>query len=79
LGGGDGPGKSDRVETVVAFKEQEKGIMASPQEDINETESKVKFRVSQVQKVLLQESHEEINIGGGHPGSHGYGYIKIME
>ena len=36
MGGGDGPGKSDRVATVEVLKEKEKGIMAMEpqQEDI---------------------------------------------
>ena len=47
MGRGDGPGKSDRVMTIEALKEKEKGIMTmSPQqEDINKPEPKVRFRV----------------------------------
>ena len=47
MGRGDDPGKSDRVATVEALKEEEKGIMTmSPQqEDINIPEPKVRFKV----------------------------------
>ena len=47
MGWGDGPGKSDRVATIEALKE-EKGIMTmSPQQEniINKPEPKVRFRV----------------------------------
>ena len=46
--GGDGPGKSDRVATIEALMEKEKGIMImSPQQEdiINKLEPKVRFRV----------------------------------
>ena len=45
---GDGPSKSDRVASIEALKEKEKGIMTmSPQQEdiINKPESKVRFRV----------------------------------
>ena len=47
MGRGDGPGKLDRIATIEALKEEEKGIMTmSPQqEDINKPEPKVRFRV----------------------------------
>ena len=48
IGRGDGPGKSDRVMTIEALKEMEKGIMTmSPQQEnvINKPEPKVRFRV----------------------------------
>ena len=48
MGRGDGPGKSDRVATIEALKEEEKGIMtmSQQQEDIiNKPEPKVRFRV----------------------------------
>ena len=48
MGRGDGPGKLDRVTTIEALKEKEKGIMTmSPQQEdiINKPESKVRFRV----------------------------------
>ena len=48
MGRGDGPGKSDRVTTIEALKEKEKGIMTmSPQQEdiINKPEPKVRFRV----------------------------------
>ena len=67
MGKGDGPGKSDRIETIEALKEEEKGIMTmSPQQEdiINKPEPKVKFRVFWIQEVRLQGSHEEISIGG---------------
>ena len=44
----DGPGKSDRVVTIEALKEEEKEIMTmSPQQEdiINKPEPKVRFRV----------------------------------
>ena len=46
-GGENGPGKLDRVATIEALKEEEKGIMtmSSQQEDINKPEPKVRFRV----------------------------------
>ena len=48
MGRGDGPGKSDRMATIEALKEEEKGIMTmSPQQEdiINKPEPKVRFRV----------------------------------
>ena len=45
---GSGDGKSDRVTTVEALKEKERGIMTmSPQQEdiINKPEPKVRFRV----------------------------------
>ena len=48
MGRGDGPGKSDRVVTIGALKEKEKGIMTmSPQQEdiVNKPEPKVRFRV----------------------------------
>ena len=47
MGRGDGPGESDRVTTIEALKEKEKGIMTmSPQQEIiNKPEPKVRFRV----------------------------------
>ena len=47
--GGRCPSKSDRVVTVKALKEKEKGIMSmSPKQvDINKPMPKVKFRVSE--------------------------------
>jgi len=48
MGRGDGPGKSDRIATIEALKEEEKGIMTmSPQQEdiINKPEPKVRFRV----------------------------------
>ena len=47
MGGGDGPSKSDRVVTIETLKQKEKGIMSmSPQqEDVNNPEPKVRFRV----------------------------------
>ena len=49
-------------------------IMSPQQGDIiNKPEPKV-------QEVLLQGSHEEISIGGGHPGTHGCALnLKVME
>ena len=47
-GRGDCPGKVDRVVTIEALKEEEKGIMTmSPQQEdiINKPEPKVRFRV----------------------------------
>ena len=54
--------------------------MSPQQEDIiNKTEPKVRFRVFEVQEVLLQRSHEEISIGGSHPGSHDHALnLKIL-
>ena len=46
MGRGDGPGKSDRIATIEALKEQKKGIMTiSPQQEefINKPEPKVRF------------------------------------
>jgi hypothetical protein len=54
MGIGDSPGNSDRVVTIVALKEKEKGIMimSSQQEDIiNKPEPKVRFRVFSLQVV----------------------------
>jgi hypothetical protein len=83
MGRGDGPSKSDRVATIEVLREKEKGIMTmSPQQEdiINKPEPKVRFRVFRIQEVLLQGSHEEISIGGGHPGSHGCALNqKLME
>ena len=82
MGGADGPGKSDRVVTIEALKEKEKGIMTmSPQQkDVNTPEPKVKFRVFWVQEVLLQKSHEEISIGGGQPSFNGCALnLKVIE
>ena len=48
MGGGDDPGKLDRVTTIEVLKEKEKGIMAmSAQEEniINKPEPKVRFRI----------------------------------
>ena len=48
MGRGDGPGKSERVATIEALKEEEKRIMTmSPQQEdiINKPEPKVRFRV----------------------------------
>ena len=48
MGRGDGPDKSDRVATIKALKEEEKGIMTmSPQQEdiINKSEPKVRFSV----------------------------------
>ena len=49
MGRGDGPSKSDRVASIEAFKEKEKGIMSmSPlQEDVvNKPEPNVKFSLT---------------------------------
>jgi hypothetical protein len=82
IGGGECPDKSDRVATVDALKEQEKWIMAmNPQEKyiINKPEPKVRFGVFWVQEILIQRSHEEINIGGSHPGLWGFAHnLKVM-
>ena len=50
--------------------------MSLQQEDvINKPESKVRFL-----KIFLQRSHEEISIGGCHPGSHSCALnYKVME
>ena len=48
MGRGDGPSKSDRVATIEALKEKEKGIMTmSPQQEdiIKKPKPKVRFRV----------------------------------
>jgi hypothetical protein len=48
MGRGDGPGKSDRVATIDALKEEENGIMTmSPEQEdiINKPETNVRFRV----------------------------------
>jgi hypothetical protein len=48
MGRGDGPGKSDRVASILALKEKEKGIMTiSPQQNdiINKPDPNVRFRV----------------------------------
>ena len=48
MGRGNGPSKSDRIATIEALKEEEKGIMTmSPQQEdiINTSEPKVRSRV----------------------------------
>ena len=52
MGGADGPGKSDRVVTIEALKEKEKGIMTmSPQQDVvNEPEPKSGLESSEFRK-----------------------------
>jgi hypothetical protein len=48
MGGGDGPGKSDREATIEPLKGKEKGIMTmTPQQEdvINKLEPNVRFRV----------------------------------
>ena len=48
MGRGDGPSKSDRIVSIEALKEKEKGIMTmSPQQEdiINKPEPKVRFSV----------------------------------
>ena len=67
-----GPSTLNRVATIEALKEKEKGIMTlSPQqEDVNKPKPKVRLRVFWVQEVLFQRSHEEISIEEGYPGSH---------
>ena len=83
MGRGDGPGKSNRVTTIKGLKEEEKGIktMSPQQKDIiNKPKPKVRYRVSLVQEILLQGSHEKISVGGGHPGTHGRALnLKVME
>ena len=77
MGRGDGPGKSDRVATIEALREEVKGIMTmSPQQEdiINKPEPKVRFRV------LLQGSYEEISVGWDFVGTHGCALnLKVME
>jgi hypothetical protein len=42
--------------------------------------NKPKLKVFRVQEVLFQRSHEEINIGGCHPGSHGFALnLKVIK
>ena len=78
MGGGDGPGKMDRVVTIEELKEKEKGIMArsSQQEDVvNKPETKVRFRI-----FWFMKSSSRVPIGGDHPGSHGCPInLKVME
>ena len=48
MGGGDGPGKLERVATIEVLKEMDKGIMTlSPQHEdiVNKPEPKIRFRV----------------------------------
>ena len=77
------PGKLDRIATLEMLKGKEKGIVVmSPQQEdiINKPEPKLRFRIFWVQEVLLLGSHEEISVGGGHPGTHGCALnLKAME
>ena len=71
---GDGPSKPDRIASIEALKEKEKGIMTiSPQQEdiINKPEPKV---------LNSRSPPPEISIGAGHPGSHGCALnLKVIE
>ena len=70
MGRGNGLGKSDRIATIEALKKKETGIMNMGSQQ----------HIFWIQEVLLQGSHEDISIRGGHLGPQDYTLnLKIME